>query len=481
MPESKLFHSINCLDQTARQRFLKFLSSPYFNTDNKLVCLTQILFEAGDKFPSRQELDHALFPGWDFDYFRISNLLSYIMKLLERYLVAEEMEAHQIERNLSLLSSARKLNMDKVFLATSRKLKKQFEDCAVAVPGIFFHQYRFEDETNIFSIAREQRQDDSSVDGKLVALDRFYVAEMLKTCCQRINQENIIYSRERPAAMKQFMSWFAQYHEKYDDDPFIRIYFLILNTLINPSKTDHFFDLLKMLDQYGEAIDSDELKPMYQYAQNYCIKQSNQGHTDFLDELLGVFVRMIDAGLIYHNGWISPWDFKNIVALGVRLNRFEWTEGFIEQYTGKLEPVFRENALLFNRAQLHYGRGDFQAAMRLLTQVEFEDVYYFLGAKTLLLKIYYELEEVEALHSFFHSFGEALRRNKTISPYQRKVHHNLIRFLRQLQKLREQTYYQEASSISDKFRKLLKKVENAREITQGEWLKARIHALLAQA
>lgn len=481
MPESKLFHSLSCLDQPARQRFLRFLSSPYFNTDDKLVTLTQILFQSETEFPSREELDNALFPDEDFDYFRISNLLSYIMKLLEKFLVAEEMEARRIEKDLSLLSSARKLNMDKVFLATSRKLKKEFEESAVAVPGIFFHQYRFEDESNIFSIAREQRQDDNSVDGKLMALDRFYVAEMLKTCCQRINQENIIYSRERPDAMKRFMNWFVQNHQKYDSDPFIRIYFLILNTLINPLQTGHFFDLLKMLDQFGGAIGPDELKPMYQYAQNYCIKQSNQGHTDFLEELLGIFVRMIDAGLIYHNGWISPWDFKNIVALGVRLNRFEWTEGFIQQYSGKLEPVFRENALLFNQAQLHYGKGDFQAAMRLLTQVEFEDVYYFLGAKTLLLKIYYEMQEVEALHSFFHSFGEALRRNKTISPYQRKVHHNLIRFLRQLQKLREQTYYQEASSLSDKFDKLLKKLENAREITQGEWLKARINDLLVQA
>ncbi|MEZ4771626.1 MAG: hypothetical protein R3D00_00505 [Bacteroidia bacterium] len=472
--DSKLWATFERLDLPERNRFIRFVSSPYYNSDQKLLALAEALNRAYPLPPARESLDALLFPGETFDYFRISNLLSDLMKLMESFLIAEYTNQHPFLQHYALLVSGREKGLDKLYNAVEKKMEKSIAEIQIFTPQTSYENYLLEDERNIFSVSREQRQENSRLDEKIVALDRFFVSSMLKTVCQRLNQENIIHSHARPAEIDEFVAFIHSHHLRYQSQPFINIYYRILLTLTRPDASRHFYELMDLLSTFGEKIDAEELKPMYQFAQNYCIRQSNRGRTEFLEELLNVFIRMIDMELIYHDGWISPWDFKNIVALGVRLQRFDWTDDFIIRFSPRLEPSFRENALIFNRAQLHYGKEEYSQAMRLLTQVELEDVYYYLGAKTLLLKIYYELEENEALHSLFHAFSESLRRNKTISPYQRTVHLNLIRFVRRLQFIRERLYFESIGVMTKKIHRLAEKIDGEEALTQSEWLKKKL-------
>lgn len=472
--DSKLWVTLERLNVHEKNRFVRFVSSPYYNADQKLVTLAEALVRAHSLPPERENLDELLFPGEVFDYFRISNLLSDLMKLLESFLVTEHIVGRPFLQQYALLVSGREKGLDKLYVSVEKKIEQSLAGIEIFTPQTYYENYLLEDERNIFSVSREQRQENSRLDEKIVMLDRFFVSSMLKTVCQRLNQENIIQSQPRPEEIDEFIAFIHAHHLRYESQPFVNIYYRILLTLSQPDEVRYFYELMDLLVKFGEKIDAEELKPMYQFAQNYCIRQSNRGKTEFLDELLNVFIRMIDLGLIYHDGWISPWDFKNIVALGVRLKKFDWTDDFIVRFSPRLEPSFRENALIFNRAQLHYGKDEYRQAMRLLTQVELEDVYYYLGAKTLLLKIYYELEENEALHSLFHAFSESLRRNKTVSPYQRTVHLNLIRFVRKMQFIRERLYFESISVVAGKIRRLAEKIDGEEALTQSEWLKKKL-------
>ncbi|MEZ4828224.1 MAG: hypothetical protein R3C61_18345 [Bacteroidia bacterium] len=475
--ESKLWITLRSLDFHSRSRFLRYVASPYHNSDTRQTTLLAALINSLPEAPERETMDALLFPGLPFDYFRISNLLSDLMKLLEGFLVADYIRDQPFLQDYALLVSARENGLDKLYTSVEKRMEKKLEKTSPFTPQAFYQNYTLEEERNIFSVSRTQRQENSRLDEKIGALHLFYISSMLKNVCERLNQENIIQSQTRPEAVEAFIGFINEHYHKYENEPFIRIYYRILLTLTHPEEISHFYELMELLGQYGETMDREELKPMYQFAQNYCIRQSNRGRTEFLDALMNVFIRMIDLGLIYHNGWISPWDFKNIVALGVRLKKFEWTDDFIERFSLRLEPFFRENALIFNRAQLHYGREEYRPAMRLLVQVEAEDVYYSLGAKTILMKIYYELEESEALYSLLHTFSESLRRNKTISGYQRTVHLNLIRFVRMMQLVRERMLYESGKAINARLERLRQKIESEEALTQSDWLKSRLEEL----
>lgn len=66
--------------------------------------------------------------------------------------------------------------------------------------------------------------------------------------------------------------------------------------------------------------------------------------------------------------------------------------------------------------------------------MEFSDVHYSLGAKELLLRIYYTLGETEAFLSLVFSFRIYLKRNKLITTEVKSAYENFIRYIHLLHK-----------------------------------------------
>src|SRR5690606_12553717 len=123
-----------------------------------------------------------------------------------------------------------------------------------------------------------------------------------------------------------------------------------------------------------------------------------------------------------------PSNYKNIVTLGIRLKEFDWTDRFIEKYKETLAPQFRQNAYTYNLASYYVGKKEYKSALKLLQKVEFVDVFYHLDAKAMMLRMYYELDDTEALESLMQTFKAYLNRNKLISNYQNEVYLNLIKY-----------------------------------------------------
>ena len=200
----------------------------------------------------------------------------------------------------------------------------------------------------------------------------------------------------------------------------------------------------------------------YGYAMNYCIKKINTGRNEYLDKVFTLYKLLLEHDIIYEGQYISQWDYKNIVTVGLRLQEIGWTEKFIEDYASRLQRDVRKNAYKYNLANLNYFKGDFKETMLLLREVEFTDMSYELSSKTLLLKSYFELEEYVALFPHADTFKLFLRRNKKISDYQKTIYKNLIRYIVKLSKLKA------------RFRKvpprLVREIQDSGEIADKTWL-----------
>ena len=121
-----------------------------------------------------------------------------------------------------------------------------------------------------------------------------------------------------------------------------------------------------------------------------------------------------------------------MVKLGFNLKKFNKTEKFIEQYYKKLKPEFQKDALNYNLADLKYRKKEYHSAQEHLLQVEYSDIFYNLGAKSMLIKIYYEQKEEEVLLSNLASFAIFLKRNKKITTEIRHIYLNFVRFINRL-------------------------------------------------
>ena len=92
----------------------------------------------------------------------------------------------------------------------------------------------------------------------------------------------------------------------------------------------------------------------------------------------------------------------------------DWTKEFIEKFKDYLHPEVVENAYTYNLASYYYSTNQLDKVLDLLVKVEYTDIQYSIGAKSLLLRTYYDLEENEALLSLTRSFKQYLKRNRLI-------------------------------------------------------------------
>lgn len=208
---------------------------------------------------------------------------------------------------------------------------------------------------------------------------------------------------------------------------------------------------------------------MYAYAQNYCIKRINSGNQDYLQELFGLYKTTLDRKIVFDGKYISPWTYKNIVGVALRVEEYNWVEKFIHEYKEYVSPELRENAFAFNLASFYFNKGKFDKALELLRNVEFTDIVYSLDSKAMLLRIYYELKEMEPLWSLLDSFQVYLRRNKLVSDSQKAIYMNLIQFVKEATRIRK--------GDKDAVNKLKDKIEKIKQVAYSQWLKKKVEEL----
>lgn len=180
-----------------------------------------------------------------------------------------------------------------------------------------------------------------------------------------------------------------------------------------------------------DSLPEEELRSLHFLAINFCIQRFNRGEEHYLGEVFGLYQNGLQQGILLINDQLSRFAFANIAGIAIRLGEFAWTEDFIKQFAPKIERQHRRNYQDFILAKLHFARRNLDQAQTLLQNVEYEDVFLNLDAKVLLLKIYFENNEMEVLDSFISSFQRFLQRKKGLG-YHRENYLNTLQFTRRL-------------------------------------------------
>ncbi|MBK8296003.1 MAG: hypothetical protein IPK91_01685 [Saprospiraceae bacterium] len=214
--------------------------------------------------------------------------------------------------------------------------------------------------------------------------------------------------------------------------PAIAIYYQIFLTYIEPADETHFFNLRDLIKNHLHLFPPEEARDIMNSAINYTIQKQNQGQLKYSKENFELWKQGLENQSVLINGELSPWAFKNIITLALRLNEFNWTEDFINSFKTKINKEYRENAINYNLASLYFYKNEYNKAIPLLQQVQFDEVTYGLGAKSLLLACYYELDEYDALQSFYDSFKLFVNRNKSITEERKISYLQLIKLTKKL-------------------------------------------------
>ena len=469
MHQSKLIALLRTFSTRELREFKDFIASPFFNKNQELVQFYLYLKKIAPEFPhkktARQKVYQQVFPKRAYDEKHLNYLMSFTLKLAEQYIGYTKYQQAGILPSCHALSSCLERNLEKHYQNIYTKTTQQLGKNSRRDSAYFYQQYLLSDLADRHFNQQKIRRFDENLQHASDHLDAFYLISKLKYTCEMLDRQKTLSVNYHLGLITHLSAYLESHQEIHS--PGIAIYYQIYLTLTAENGDRHFELLKELLQKHFDQFSSFEMKEMHLMALNFCIRRVREKDERYVKEAFELFRKSIEARFLYENDLLSPWTFKNIVKLGLRLKNYDWTEQFIRTYKDDLAVEIRENALHYNLADLYYYKKDYGLALEYLQKVEYSDVFYALSSKVMLLKVYYETQEEEALYNLIASFRIYLRRNKLISDTVRSTYLNFITLLNQLVK-----------SDGRQMEELHQRIEQTEPITDRNWLLRQISLVL---
>jgi hypothetical protein len=471
MNSSKLYSILEYFNKYEQNSLRKYLLSPYFNKNQTLVELFEILLKninaKNPKELTKELIWKKLIKIGAYDDVRFRKHFSDLLKLVEGFLAQQVFEENPVVQATYLIDAVGRKKMEKLYNSTMKSARRLSEQQLYRSASYYYYQYQVE--KNYFDLAESEhdRTAKRNVEDIVNNLDRFYLAEKLKFYCHVLSQQYVTSHEYKVLFIEEIIDHLKNYN--YHDAPAIEIYLQIYLTQKEHENNDHYHKLKELIDTHGNKFPNSEAEFFYSSAMNYCIRKVNQGNQNFLNELFELYKGLIQTELIFVDGELSPWNFKNIVSCALRLGKYKWTEDFINNYNKYIPDDFRANAVSFNLAQLYFYQKEYNKVIELIQTVEYEDFTYNLNSKLVLMMIYYETDEIEPLYFLTESFRAYLNRHKDIPESRKKGIKDFIKFTRKLTKIRPRD--------KKELLKLKEEIDMAKGTFSANWLKEKIAEL----
>ncbi len=468
MFSDKLISLLRAFSKVEMTRLHKFLQSPYFNDQEDITRLFDLVSQVlrkGETATSQLEKEKiwaALYPKRRLDDAHLRRLASDLTQLALEFMVHEARRQDPLGEALELQKVLDQPELKKHLVSVERRIGKLLNDNPIGSTTNYLAQFNMH--RNIFYRA-------SNVD-KLGPAD-FYLECFYLTQKLRFYIALLLYRGSRTTEQEmKIISGFWEYlaDERFAKIALIQIYLKVIACFNEPDQEQHFRDLMDKLDWFAPELDNKDLRESYHMAQNYCALKINQGKKEYYRSVFNIFKRIIEQDILLEDGHLSEGVYKNIITSSLGVSEFAWAEQFIQDYSTYLPTAIRENARSFNLAYLYFHLRRYEKVIELLQNVEYSDVIYALGAKSMLLRTYYELDETVALDSLIDSFRIFLRRNKVISKNQKREYNNFLHIVKKLT----------ARSLSDQaaLAKLRQRVTETSSAMPKKWLLEKIDELL---
>lgn len=462
------------MDGRERERLRQFVASPYFNRHAATEALLAfILKELGKKRPKldgarTQDAMKVVGAGM-----KLTDLQSSLMKLVNKFLAVEQLQAETFREEVLTLKRTKALQrfdlLDNRGKRLDRKVKKHpFRDGDTHLAA-----YEWKNISG-YRQAEANRKDTREMQSMLDHLDRFYIVEKLRHACRLTANMMVVNTHYDLLFVEPILAFLdsEEGSQLLDEtvEPSIDCYYHILHSLREPEEVSHYDRMLFYLDESVDRLPEGHQHDLYGFASNYCIGRIMTGHADYRRKLLELYRRGLTTGIIFTQGEIGEFDYKNIVTLGAALKEYDWTERFIEDNRERLPARERDNAYAYNKANYLYSRQRYDEAARLLFTVSDSDVKIHLSRVLLEVRIAYDQQDQESALNLLENLRLYVMRNRNVSTKDKKGYNYFIRYTKQLVNLKHQREFMSKDAYTKKMEALKTAVSEADSVYAKAWL-----------
>ncbi len=459
MRNSDLYKVFSSLSPTEKRSLSKFLESPFFNKRQEVTAFWKYLLanaKYGAPALKKEKVFGVLFSGKAYDDSSMRHLMSWLLKSIEQFLAYSEYKTTPNKETLHLAKAYNKKGLTKLYQKSIRLAEKHLG--GMKRDEDFFH-YNYLLEYEKYQLAQnQQRSKEANFNEMTLALDKHLLINKFKQACILRSHQLVIKKEYDFSLIELLLDYIPK--SNYINEPGVAAYY---NCYLALTFNDEAaFQNLKGIIQHEQvSFTTEDLKMLYFSSINFSIKKLNTGDKKYIREAFELYQLGLEDNLLTIDGVLSQFAYNNIVSIGLKLDEFNWLKSFIPDYKNQLLPKHRESNYTYNLARLNFNQRNYDEAMVLLQKVDDRDLLLNLDAKVILLKLFYELQEYDALSSLLASFKVMLTRKKVLG-YHKKHYSNIIRFTNRLLNLKPRD-----KKASDKLRN---DILTAEVLQEKEWL-----------
>jgi len=467
--DSKLIVLLSTFNARDHNRFREYLQSPFFNKREDLLDFYECLRGFAPEFDpgrcTRENVWQAYASGKPFNSKSLNYLANFLLTLAEDFLAVRGLRKDGITSGIWLMDHYLEQRLEKHYRSTLLRTKKALEAEPYRDSQWHLNAWRVEELAIQQFYASRTRKADDTIQKAQTHLDAFYLDRTFELGTEQFSINQMFQRSCNTDYVEELLEITDQQAAEH---PIIRIRRLIFRIHVAPENHEVFEELLALLPAVQSHFRPDQAKGVFAYAQNHCIRRIRAGDSQYEQLLFQIYQQSIASGVIYENGHLSPWDFKNVCSIGLKLEAYDWIGDFIDNSNSKIEAPFRNSALAYNQGNWHFHQGQFDAALRSLAKVEFSDVYYALDTRRITLMIYYQRGDQEGMAFLIPAFRSYVRRIKGISDSQRFAYKNFVNWVAKLARISPAELKRDRES-------LMQQLAEVKPLIERVWLADRLH------
>ncbi len=471
MHRSQLIQILHTLSKKEIRDLKKWLRSPFHNQREDVIdlfdyCFTRDYLEREEKLV-KEVVFEKIFPNEEYDDAKIRQTIYFFTKSLEAFLIYNELSKDDTYNDILLAKTYKERKLFKYVDRTLNSIERKFEKPIPIGGKYYWNKYLFEYEKySVYTETKPISEKIAQLQSTVNSLDHFFMVEQLRNVCSLLLNTEKAYSKDVAPLLEEISNIVDE--GVHQDSPMLMIYYSLFKVL-KTKDDEQFFLLKKHLLFFINRFSFKEKKDMILIVLNYCINKMNRGDKKYIREAFELNKLGLKEDIFINNELLDPYTFRNITSIALHLKEFDWTEKFINKYSNFLHKKYKNSFSNFGLGSLYFMTKDYKKSMQHLAMYEHDDIMLNLNSKSMLLRMYYELDELNALESLLESFKAYLKRKKGISETYVLVYGNLIKYTKKL--VRVNPYDKQ------KKEKLHKEILDAKPMINKEWFLEQLQAM----
>lgn len=464
----------------------KFIHSPYFVENSKVVKLFDVLAEYHPDFDDSELSDEWLYkklnPRLEYKKETIRKNFQALSIALERYLVQKNFESKSFEQYDNLYDALMKKNLHRYAVKCLESGEEILSRGNALNADHFLNAFKHTTNKANYLISSQPRSSALSVEEVTNAIsDRgynvagFFLKEMLRCMDNLLTFDKNFNLRKEKYFVWNILNSFdlpvlfeiMKANSKSALESAVCNVYCSMYLAFKEFDNDAFYEKYKIQIRSNEKFFShDEMRFHILRQMRYCLMKIAAGKRTgkFENELFEIYVIFTSKG--YYKAsivdYLSVEAFRPILNLGLKLKKYKWTLEFINTFKNKLPPDRRRNMFHYASALYFFHTGKHSESMRHSQKVEFDHFLFKLDLRDLMLMTLFEMNAFENALSHIDTYKHFLNNDKTLAEAEKKRHRNFIDIV---QKFIE--YINEPEdSIEMKIQKLMNE-----EHSNKEWIK----------